>query len=197
MVLDITCFLFAAYGFYLGFSKGIIGTFFTIVSLTIGIVAAFKFTPATTKFLETVSGNTNPLWFVAGLALSFFIVMILLRMISKTIEGLLESANINVVNQFLGGVILSAIFILIFSVLVWFGDQGKMIDRNTKVTSITYPYLEQYPVHVKDVAYRFKPMFLDFWNQSMTMMDRLEKISIEQTEQIDIEDRSDELPAEE
>ncbi|MEM9919357.1 MAG: CvpA family protein [Bacteroidota bacterium] len=193
MVLDIIFFIFIAYGFYLGFSRGIIRTAFTVLSLTVGVIASLKLAPATTKFLETTLNNDNPLMFLAGLLLSFAVIMFILRMISKFLEGILKTANINVINQILGGVVLSGLLVLLYSVLLWFGDQANMIDRKSKAESITYPYLEQYPGKVKEIAMQFQPVVQEFWEQSINMMDRLEKISIEQTEKTRIEDRSDEL----
>ncbi|MEO1517622.1 MAG: CvpA family protein [Bacteroidota bacterium] len=193
MVIDIVFFIFIAYGFYLGFSRGIIRTAFTILSLTIGVMASLKLAPATTKFLETTFADDNPLMFLAGMLLSFTIVMVILRMIARGLEGILKTANINVINQIMGGVLLSALLVLLYSVLLWFGDQAHMIDKETKVKSITYPYLQQYPGKVKQVAMQFQPMVEEFWDQSLDMMDRLEKISIEQTEKTRIEDRSNEL----
>ncbi|MEL6866738.1 MAG: CvpA family protein [Bacteroidota bacterium] len=195
MVIDILFALVVLYGFYLGFSKGIIGTFFTFVSLTVGIVASLRLAPAMTKFLETTFANENPLMFLAGLTMSFIIIMLILRAISKFLEGILETANINIVNQFMGGVILSGVLVLLLSVLVWFGDKAQLIDEQTRRESRTYPYLIQYRSQARVIGQQIRPMFEEFWDQSINMMDRLEKISIEQTEKTEIEDRSDELPA--
>lgn len=182
MVIDIMLVITLLYGFYLGFSKGIISTVFSVVSLLFGVMAALKFGPATTDFLEKAFDSKNPLMFLAGMLLTFVIVMIIIRMFARTLEGLLKTANINVVNQFLGGILLSGVLIILFSVLVWFGDQARVIDDKTKQTSMTYKYIEDIPGQAKDLAYRFKPMFEDFWNSSLDMMDRLEDMSIEQSE---------------
>ncbi len=182
MVIDILFVITLLYGFYLGFSKGIISAVFTILSLLFGLMAAFKFAPATTDFLEKAFNNNNPLMFLAGVLLTFVIVMVVIRMIARGLEGLLKTANINVLNQLAGGVLLSGVLILLLSVLVWFGDQAHLIDPKTKRTSVTYKYLETFPGQAKDIAYRFKPMFEEFWNSSLDMMDRLEEMSVEQTE---------------
>jgi membrane protein required for colicin V production len=192
MVIDIMLVITLLYGFYLGFSKGIISTVLSVVSLLFGVMAALKFGPATTDFLEKAFDSKNPLMFLAGMLLTFVVVMIIIRMIARTMEGLLKTANINIVNQLLGGMLLSSVLIVLFSVLVWFGDQARVIDAQTKQTSVTYGYIEDIPGQAKDLAYRFKPMFEDFWNSSMDMMDRLEGMSIEQSESkpqiYDIED---------
>lgn len=196
MVIDIICVLVVLYGFYLGFSKGIISTVFTFISLTLGMMAAFKFAPGMTMFLEQTFSDDTPLMFLAGFLLSFFVVMMVIRMVARGLEGLLKTANINVINQAAGGLLLSGILVLLYSFLLWFADSGHMLDQATKEQSITYTYLEQFPGEVKRIGGQLQPVFTDFWDQSMDMMDRLEQMSIEQTEKIKIEDRSDELPPE-
>ena len=194
MVVDIICVLVVLYGFYLGFSKGIISTIFTILSLTFGLMAAFKFAPGMTLFLERSFNSSSPLMFLAGFLLSFAVTMIILRMIARGLEGILKTANINVVNQLAGGILLSGILVLLYSFLLWFADSGHLLDQQTKDQSVTYRYLEQFPGEFKKVGVKIQPLFSEFWDQSMEMMDRLERMSIEQTEKINIEDRSDELP---
>ena len=61
----------------------------------------------------------------------------------------------------MGGVVLSAVLVLLYSVLLWFGDKAKMIDEQTRTTSITYPYLQEYPKKVKAVAMHFQPVVQD------------------------------------
>ncbi|MFT5165708.1 MAG: putative membrane protein required for colicin V production [Saprospiraceae bacterium] len=182
MVIDIIFVITLLYGFYLGFSKGIISAVFSILSLVFGLMAAFKFAPATTDFLEKAFNNQNPLMFLAGFLLSFVIVMVVIRMIARALEGLLKTANINIINQLAGGVLLGGVFVLLLSVLLWFGDKAHLVDDTTKDTSLTYKYLETFPSEAKGIAYRFKPMFEEFWNSSLDMMDKLEGMSVEKTE---------------
>lgn len=196
MVVDIIFVIVLLLGFYTGFSRGIIQTVFTVISLIFGLMAAFKFAPATTQFLETTFNNDNPLMFIAGFLLSFAVVMIFIRMIARFLEGLLQTANINFINQIAGGILLGGISILLFSVLLWFGDQARMIDPQTKTDSYSYPYLKEYPAHLKDLTVRLKPVFYNFWEHSMDMMDKLEQISIEQTENTEVQDLSEELDQE-
>ena len=132
MTLDIIFVLVAALGFWMGYSRGIIKTVFTILSFTIGLLAAFKMAPAFTRFLEDITKNDTPLMFIVGFLLSFIIMMVILRLISNGLEGLLKSANINFINQILGGAVLGAGAILVYSGLLWFADKSHMIDPQTK-----------------------------------------------------------------
>jgi len=167
MTLDIIFVLVAALGFWAGYSRGIIKTFFTVVSFTIGLLAAFKMAPAFTKFLEDLTKNTNPLMFIAGFLLSFIIMMVVLRLIARALEGLLKSANINFINQIIGGAVLGALAILVYSAMVWFADKSHMIDQNTKDTSLTYIYTKEFPGQMMVVGEQLKPIFTDFWNEAL------------------------------
>jgi len=182
MTLDIIFVLVAALGFWMGYSRGIIKTVFTILSFTIGLLAAFKMAPAFTKFLEDLTKNDNPLMFIAGFLLSFIIMMVILRLISRGLEGLLKSANINFINQIMGGAVLGAGAILIYSSLLWFADKSHMIDPETKKTSITYTYTKEFPGQMQVVAAQLKPVFTDFWNEALDFMDKMEDMSVQRSE---------------
>ena len=173
MAIDITFLIFAGWGFYMGFSKGIIRTVFTILSYTLGLVAAFKFAPPMTKFLESVFNDDNALMFIAGFILSFVLTMLGLRAIARGLEGLLETAQINIVNKLIGGSVLTAGMILVFSVLVQFADRASTLSPEVKGDSITYPYVEQYPDLVWQLADQGRPIFENFWDHSVDFIDKV------------------------
>ena len=177
MVIDIIFAIIAAYGFYLGFSKGIIRTIFTILSVAFGLMAAFKFGPATTNLLETTFNNNHPLMFIAGFLLSFVGTMFLIRLFAKGLEGILEKANINIVNQIAGGLLLSSIAILLYSFVFMFAKSSHLIDQEVKDQSLTYDYLEHFPEQVWAVGRQLRPTFEEFWDESVDFMDRLQDMS--------------------
>lgn len=177
MVIDLICAMVAVWGFYVGFSRGIIKTVFTVLSILFGLVAGFKFAPAATQFLETAFKNTNPLMFLAGFLLSFVVTMFVIRMVARLLEGFLKTANINVVNQAAGGALLAGVFILIYSGLLWFADQSTILNEEVKQESLTYDYLEEFPEQMQKLGKRFKPVFMDFWDRSVEMMDKIEEMS--------------------
>lgn len=185
MIIDLVFAIMALFGFYMGYSRGIIQTVFTFGSLFIGLLIAFKFAQHMTDFLSDIFSSTNPLMFIAGFLLSFVLTIIVIRMIARGLESILKSANINIVNRMIGGMFLSGVFILVLSVLTWFGDEAHLIDDRTKQQSMTYPYMQQYPTQVKEVAYKIQPTLVDFWNQGLDMLDRLETTNIEKTESKD------------
>ncbi len=182
MVIDIVFAVFALYGFYLGFSKGIIETFFSFLSVMFGAMAAFKFAPQVTEILQTTFSSNNPLMFIAGFVVTFAGTMIVIRMIAKGLEGILKTANINVINQIFGGALLSGVMILVCSVGVWFAEKSHVLDNSTKQESLTYPYLEPFPAIVWNFGNKLKPAFAEFWDHSLDVMDRIEDMSVKREE---------------
>jgi uncharacterized membrane protein required for colicin V production len=181
MAIDIIFVIVAAYGFYLGYSRGIIQTVFTVLSILFGLMAAVRFAKPMTDFLEDAF-SPNPLMFIAGFLLVFVLTMFLIRLIARTVEGFLKTANINVINQIAGGMLLAALFIMLYSVILWFGDQTGAL-KEAKETSITYDYLEEYPEYVWGVGKKIQPYIIDFYEESQTFMDRLEQMSVETREE--------------
>ncbi|MBI5914049.1 MAG: CvpA family protein, partial [Bacteroidetes bacterium] len=145
MIIDILFLIVGGWGFYQGYSRGIIKTVFTVFSIIFGLMAAFKFAPAATRFLETAFHSTSPLTFVAGFLLAFVLTMLLIRMTAQFFEKMLRSANINVINQFAGGVLLGSLYTLIYSLLLWFGDKSHIVTAENSAGSITYQHLRAFP----------------------------------------------------
>lgn len=191
MAIDIMLAIAVASGFYIGFSRGIIGTVFTILSLVFGLMAAFKFAYPMTEFLKHTFGSDNPLMFAAGFALSFVLMMFIIRTIARGLEGILKTANINIINQVAGGMLIAIFNVFIFSYLLWFADQTHMVNKEVKEKSMTYIHIKEFPEHLKVVGVKIKPLVKDFWNQSLDMMDRMEEMSLERTENANVYDIPD------
>ena len=181
MIIDIIFAVAAAWGFYIGFSRGIVKTIFTVLSIVFGLVMAFRFSPQVTSLLETLF-TKNPLMFIAGFLVTFVGTMMLIRLFARFLEGALQTANINFVNQTIGGLFMAAIFTLLYSGLLWFGDKSQLISEQGKRESATYVYLEKFPETVWRWGGKAKPIFVDFWQHSIQFMDELEKMSVEREE---------------
>lgn len=192
MVIDIIFFFMAIFGFYLGFSRGIIKTVFTVLSLLFGVVAAAKFGPSLTRFLESAFNYSNPLMFFAGLILAFMLTMILIRTLASGLEGVLQSANINIINKVAGGLVMSGLMVTFFSTLVIFADRSHIINDDAKRESRAYPILQRFPDLASVAGKTVYPIFKDFWVFSIDTMDRLKDMNVERTESDNIFDIEEE-----
>ena len=174
MIIDIICLIFLGYGFWVGYSKGIISTVLSLASYVFGILAAMKFGPIMADALFgwfpqlTQSGT-----FILGAILVFFLTLVLFTLVARGLTGVLESVNVNFINQILGGILSGLFFTFIFSGLVYFGDQSRIITDEARLQSITYPVLQRMPDIVIDRARALYPIFRDFYDGAVDAMDRL------------------------
>jgi membrane protein required for colicin V production len=196
MSIDVLFLAAAAYGFFLGFKEGIVNTVFRTLSIFLALMAAFKFSPYVTEVLEKSFQVYNPLMFIGGFIVTYFLTTWILRFAGDLVTQTMEVAHINLPNQIIGGTVLAGIFTILFSLLVWFADGARIIDPNTKMTSMSYRILEPLPKQTFKVLGDLKPTFQKFFQQTSKMMDEVQKGRTQSTEtKHDIYDYPEEPPA--
>ena len=191
MIIDVVCLIFAGYGFWVGYSKGIISTVLNLSSYFFGILAAMKFGPVMGDMIAGAMPSAgSSVSFLAGVVITFIIVLILFRLLARGLTGALESVNINFINQILGGVLSAIFFSLIFSGLLIFADQSRLIDQQTKDKSLTYNLVKPLPNLVWTYGGAILPVIQEFWGQAADAMDTLrENVEQDESDQIfDLED---------
>lgn len=178
MAIDIILVVVALYGFYIGYSRGIIKTVFSVLSIGVGIIAALRFTPAVTNFLKEAFNQHTPIMFVAGIIVTFLLTMGLLRLVGKGFEGILETANINIINQTIGGVFMAAVLVFLYSSILWFILKASFRNADTLTAeSQTYPFLAEYPQKVYKFTGNLKPLAQDFWDYTIRVMDDVQEMT--------------------
>jgi membrane protein required for colicin V production len=172
MIIDLIFVIVAGYGIYLGFSRGIIKTVFTVLAYVFGFVVAVKFSSVVTEFIQSAFSTESPFLFVPGFLLTFVLTILAIRTLANIFERGLETANVNLFNQVAGAVLTAAVTTLLFSVLVRFSDRARLLADTTKAESTTYPYLIEYPELAKNLLGKTTPFFEEFWDKSMLFIDK-------------------------
>lgn len=182
MSIDVIVLAVFVYGFWQGYTRGIISTVFNIFAYIFGAMLAFKMAPTTANVLERLFHSENPSLYLAGIVLNLVVVMIIMRQAAKGLEGIFEAVYLGMLNKIAGGFLTAGTLILAYSVILWFLVKVQFLGPSSVAESRTYPYLETMPGKAKNIAVRFKPLFQDFWGTSVNWMDRLEQYGIKQTE---------------
>lgn len=175
MFLDILTCLLVAFGFYQGFSRGLIKTVFATLSLVIGIVAALKLSPIVIGLLQSAFSINPAVTFVLGFVLTFIVVMALIRFIGNSLEKVVKSIHIGGVDKLLGGLMLSLFYALLVSFGVYFVDKVELISDEVKQASFTYPLLEPMPRAAQGVGEKVRPIFNEFWDKMLLTMDAVKE----------------------
>jgi membrane protein required for colicin V production len=182
MIIDVLCLGAAGYGFMMGFKEGIVNSIFRFLSMFIALMAAFKFSPYVTEVLEKAFEMYNPLMFIVGFIVVFFVVMWILRFVGELLTQGLEFAHINFANQLIGGFILAFIFVVLYSLLVWFADGANILSNQTKNESRTYVYLTPLPQKTFAFVGDVRPIFSKFFKETNRVMDEVQRARVERKE---------------
>jgi membrane protein required for colicin V production len=173
MFIDLIATLLILYGFYIGYSRGIIKTIFSLVSIMIGVLAALKLSPYTINLLQNIIKLHPGLSFILGFALTFILVLIVIRFVGKKLEDVLKFAQINFINKVLGGGIMSILLLVFYSYTLWGIDSLNLLSPKEKKTSMSYEYLGSLPAKTESTIAEFKPYFDDFWSKLVDTFDQI------------------------
>lgn len=174
MIIDFLCAIVALYGFWVGYSRGIIKTVLTTISFLFGFMAAAKFSPTVSVMLQEWIDAPGTIMLPAAFLLTFILTLVLFRMLANGLEGMLEAVNINFINQIAGGGISMFFFVFLYSVLVSFADNSRMIDPDTKQESFTYEILEPVPDYAWALGKSVWPVFQEFYQYALDVMDQID-----------------------
>jgi len=158
MWIDLVFAAVAAFGFYWGYSRGIIRTVVSVAALFIGFVLAVRFAPQTTeiiaKLFKTPAEGALPL---IGFVVTFVLVLLLLRLVANGIEKMLTAVKLNFLNKVAGGLATSILATLVFSILLLFVNSANLITDEAKNQSMTYVSLAAFPDQAYAVLGKAKP----------------------------------------
>ena len=166
MWIDIGFLIFLGYGFYLGYSRGIIKTFYAIISIVVAILLSFTLSPFVIDILQSTLKLGTTFSFILGFIICFITIIFLVRLIGKTFEKVLKKIKLNFLNKIAGGVMMALLCIVCYSGILWFLNQTKIISPMQAEQSVTYEMLEPIPNQARGVFTQLKPAFKGFWDKS-------------------------------
>lgn len=165
MIIDIILIGLIILAVYKGFRKGMVVALFSFLAFIIGLAAALKLSAVVAGYLGEAT-NISQKWLpVLAFVLVFFVVVLLVRLGARAIEGVIQLAMLGWLNK-LGGIILYCLlYLFVFSIILFYAHQLNIIRPDTASVSATYPYV--YPLAPKVIEWMgiilpfFKDMFAD------------------------------------
>lgn len=165
MVIDLAFALILILAVVKGYQRGLIVGLFSLVAVIIGLAAALKLSAVVAGYIgKTVKVSEE--WLpLLSFAVVFIIVILLIRLGAKAIESVVQVAFLGWVNR-LGGIILYvAIYTIVFSVLLFYAEQMKWIDRDTINKSLTYSYIQPWGPKAINGFGTLIPIFKDMFGE--------------------------------
>lgn len=171
MFIDIIGLVLLVWATLKGLRNGFVVAVFSFLAFIIGLAAALKLSAVAADYLGNNS-NIGERWlpFIAFAAV-FLIVVLLVRIGAKAIEGALRIAMLGWLNK-LGGVLLYfLLYLFIYSILLFYADQLHLIKKETLSSSILYPYIAPLAPKIINALGYILPFFKDMFAQLQDFFD--------------------------
>jgi len=128
MAIDIFFIVMVTFGFYFGYTFGLMKVGLMVISLSFAILAAMAFTPMTTNLIVDTFHVESVFLPFASFLVTLLVVLMLARIMTKLIEETADKKRFDKISQVIGGFVMSLVFTILYSVLITFFGQAKVVD---------------------------------------------------------------------
>jgi membrane protein required for colicin V production len=175
MILDIIVAVILILAIIKGYRQGLIVALFSFIALIIGLAAALKLSAVVAGYIGKAV-NVSDKWLpIISFAVVLLIVVLLVRVGAKFIQKTVELAMLGWVNR-VGGILLyAALYILIFSVLLFYADQMNFVKPETKIESVTYSYIQPWGPKLMEGIGKIIPVFKGMFEDLEDFFDNVSK----------------------
>jgi membrane protein required for colicin V production len=165
MLIDILFAIVIVLAIIKGYKRGLIVGLFSFIAILIGLAAAIKLSALVANYLgDNVKISIQ--WLpVISFVIVFIIVVWLVRLGAKAIEGLAESVMLGWVNRIGGIIFFIAIYTAVFSVGLFYAEQIKLLQPAATKSSATYPIVHPLGPRAVNAIGKTVPVFKDMFAQ--------------------------------
>jgi membrane protein required for colicin V production len=165
MLIDLLFAVIIVFAIVRGYQRGLIVGLFSLVAVIIGLAAAMKLSTVVAGYIGRAVKISDGWLPVISFAVIFLIVILLIRLGARAIEKTVEIAMLGWVNKIGGIILFTVIYLVVFSVLLFYAEQMKLIQPDTINKSVTYSFIQPWgPKAINgfgSIIPIFKDMFAD------------------------------------
>ena len=173
MFIDLIFILLMIMAVVKGLQRGLIVAVFSMIGFVVGLIAAVKFSTVVAAWLDD-SINVSARWLpFLSFVLVFIVVILLVRLLAKVVESTIELAMLGWVNRIGGAIMYAVMYMMIFSVILFFAVEMNLVDQDTLDNSTTYPFIKPIGPFVIDGIGTLIPWFRDMFAELREFFTRL------------------------
>lgn len=168
MLLDIVFAVVMVLAIIKGYQRGLVVGLFSLVSVIIGLAAAVKLSAAVAGYIGEAVKISEEWLPVIAFAVVFIVVVILIRLGANAIEKAVEVVMLGWLNKLAGILLYVTIYTIVFSVLLFYAEQIKLIQPATIEKSLTYSCIQPWGPKVIDGLGSLIPFFKNMFDELST-----------------------------
>ncbi len=175
MLLDLVFAVIIVLAILKGYRSGLVVALFSLVAVIIGLAAAMKLSTVVAAYIGKAVKVSDEWLPVISFAVVFFIVILLIRLGAKAIEKTVEVAMLGWVNKIGGVILFAAIYTVVFSVLLFYAEQMKLVEPETINKSVTYSFVQPWGPKAINGFGSVMPIFKDMFGELEQFFDGVAK----------------------
>ena len=165
MLLDLVLVVIMIVAIIKGYQRGLIVGVFSLVGIIIGLAAAIKLSAVVAGYIGkaiTISHTWLPIF---SFIVVFIIVVLLVRLGANMLQKTVEVALLGWVNR-LGGILLYiAIYLIVYSVILFYAEQVNLVKPDTIHNSVTYTFIQPWGPKVINGFASIIPVFKNMFTE--------------------------------
>lgn len=175
MILDIIIAVILILAVIKGYRQGLIVAIFSVLAFIVGLAAAMKLSVVVADYIGNAVKISDRWLPIVSFAVVFLIVVLLVRLGAKFLQKTVEIAMLGWLNKAAGILLYAGLYILIFSILIFYADQLGFIKPETKNESITYAYVQPWGPKLMDGLGKIIPVFKGMFKDLEDFFDGVSK----------------------
>jgi membrane protein required for colicin V production len=165
MILDLIFAVIVILAVIKGHQRGLIVGIFSFIAIIVGLAAAIKLSVVVARYIGATVKVSDEWLPIISFAVVFLIVVLLVRWGANVIQRTAEVAMLGWVNR-IGGIILYlALYIAVFSVLIFYTEQVHLIKQETINKSVTYSFVSPWGPKAINLFGAVIPLFKDMFGE--------------------------------
>ncbi len=151
MIIDLVYGGLLAIALFRGFRFGLVFSIFWLISIVAGILAAVSLSHITASYLEQwfqIAPTYLPL---VAFMLTMVLVVMLVRMLGKLMDGLFKMMQLNTLNKLAGAFVWGVIVSLLFSTVLWYANNMSLFTPELMADSKVFAPLISFAPLTMDI----------------------------------------------
>lgn len=154
-----------------GYMKGIIVAVFSVLAIILGVVCALKLSGMLGGWLLAKGWVTTGWATIVSYVILFVCVVLLVRLMAKALQSVVQLTMLGWLNGLIGALLYGFMASVIWSSLLWIGNQAHLIAPETKAYSKTYRYLEPIAPWTFDQVGKLLPFAKDIFEDLTSLFE--------------------------
>jgi membrane protein required for colicin V production len=165
MLIDIVFAVLLVMAAIKGYQRGLIVAVFSFVALIVGLAAAMKLSAVVAGYIGKAV-NVSDKWLpILSFIVVFAIVVLLVRWGARLIEKSVQFAMLGWINRLGGIVLFAALYITIFSILLFYAEKMRVLTPEVIASSTTYGFIQPWGPKAIDGLGAVLPFFKNMFGE--------------------------------